>query len=101
MSFKEYLKEMFSEFEDIDDIVNSDLVKETSDELFSNDLEYYRDIKSILKRALNYRNINNGVEWFKEEIDNRYMDETITKRLLSLLNWAQRQATKIEPDYYV
>ena len=34
MSFKEYLKEMFSEFEDIDDIVNSDLVKETSDELF-------------------------------------------------------------------
>ena len=72
--------------------------------------ENIRIISSIYDRALDYRNIQNGIDFFEEEISryiesdlrDEYVDiKLLKKRFLRLLNYVQRNATKIEPDYYV
>jgi hypothetical protein len=104
MSFIKYLKEnLDSVNEIIDDAKIS--VMEILQEYDPNIEEIeVRTVINILQRALDFRNINNGKRFFDEEIENIFIlddQKQLVDNLKRVLNFAQRQATRIEPDYYV
>jgi len=119
MSYIEYLKEFFDDEdtdEDTDEETVESIIKDQYSEIKelikSNDYtmepeEVNQEVSfviDLLTKALEFRNIDNGKRFFDEKILNHFRiseEEYLRKHLSEILNYVQRQSTKIEPNYYV
>jgi len=97
------------EYEDEKEILQDakDMVQEILDNYYQNiredEPQLAKNIVSLFARMIEFRNINNGRRFFDEEIVNVIPDDNaeVLKQLGSLANWVQRQATHLDPDWYV
>jgi len=111
MSYIEYLKEFFDDEETIESIIK-DQYPEIKELIMSNDHtmepeEVTQEVSfviDLITKALEFRNLDNGKRFFDEKILNHFglsEEEYLRKGLSGILNYVQRQSTKIEPNYYV
>ena len=107
--FLQFLNEQLVAYDSVRDILDDmrDDIGDSIGEYYSEkeDIQQtYLVVFSFLERALEYRNIEKGKHYFESELRKTLLlpeQEELLIALMRQLNYAQRQATRIEPNYYV